>query len=192
MPQTVADLLLTQDRMTGVSVLDSALRQGRLPGAANSATAGAAGGKRAVLTLLRGRTGAPRARVWLAEGDGRAESPLETRHRLICTDAGMAPEVLQWRLADPHTGTRYRVDAGWPSRGIGVEADGEEVHSRPQAVYADRHRQNALLAAYPGLVLLRFTWQDALRPARFLDQLGQALRLRSRSTEMTFPAPGGG
>jgi hypothetical protein len=161
--QSVADVLRAEDRATGVSVLDSALHQGLLPG-------GAADLEQA----LGGYPGGRRARGLLHQADGRAESPLETRGRLVCTDAGMPPEVLQWPLSDA-SGARYRIDLGWPSRGVGVEADGREVHSEPEALYADRHRQNALLATHRGLVLLRFTWRDAMEPRRFLTTLRQAL-----------------
>lgn len=161
--QSVADVLRVEDRATAVSVLDSALHQGLLPGGAGD-----------LARVLRGYPGGQRAHRLMRQADGRAESPLETRGRLVCTDAGMPPEVLQWALSDAD-GARYRIDLGWPSRGVGVEADGRAVHGAPEALYADRHRQNALLAAHRGLVLLRFTWRDALRPERFLATLRQAL-----------------
>ncbi|EST37700.1 hypothetical protein N566_11605 [Streptomycetaceae bacterium MP113-05] len=162
--QSVADVLRAEDRATAVSVLDSALHQGLL-----------ASGAAELEQALRGYPGCERARGLLPQADGRAESPLETRGRLVCADAGMPPEVLQWRLTDPSTGVCYRIDLGWPSRGVGVEADGQSVHSEPEALYADRIRQNALLAAHRGLVLLRFTWRDAMEPGRFLATLRQAM-----------------
>lgn len=162
--QTVADLLLALERVPALSVLDSALHQRLLPGGADQ-----------LLPYLAERPGAKRVRRWLPESDGRAESPLETRLRLVCSDAGMPPEVLQWSRDDPLTGRRYRIDLGWPSAGVGAEADGRAVHGRPEALYADRTRQNALLAANPGLVLLRFTWADAYDPDDFLLRLHQAL-----------------
>lgn len=150
--------------MTAVSVLDSALHQGLLPG-----------GPAELERLVIGRTGVDQALRRMAEADGRAESPLETRNRLICTDHGMPPETLQWPLPDPQSGTRYRLDAGYPSRWVGVEADGRDVHDRPGALHADRGRQNDLLSAYPGLVILRFTWADSVNPERFLGALRRAL-----------------
>lgn len=177
--QTVADVLRTEDRMTAVSVLDSALHQDRLPTGPDGPEApegpAAVEAPAAVETLLRRLPCARRARKLLAEGDRCAESPLETRSRLVCTDAGMPPETLQWPLPDPTTGTRYRIDLGWPSKGVGVEADGRGIHGAPDALYADRRRQNALLAAHPRLVLLRFTWRDAIDPDRFLATLRHAL-----------------
>lgn len=163
--QTIADILLTEKRMVALSLLDSALHQRVLLPT----------GLAAVNALLCGRTGVDRARRLLGEGDGRAESPLETRNRLLCADHGMPPEILQWPLPDPATGIRYRLDAGYPSRWVGVEADGRSVHDRPEALHADRERQNALLSAYPGLIILRFTWRDSLRPERFLAALRRAL-----------------
>lgn len=162
--QTVADILRTEDRMTAVSVLDSALNQGLLHG-----------GVADLERLVFGRTGIDRALRRMSEADGRAESPLETRNRLVCTDHGMPPETLQWPLPDPHSGTRYRLDAGYPSRWVGMEADGRGVHDQPSALHADRGRQNDLLSAYPGLVILRFTWSDSLRPERFVGALRRAL-----------------
>jgi hypothetical protein len=175
--QSVADVLRTEDRATAVSVLDSALHLGLLPG----------GALNELYDALHGYPGGARARGLLKVADGRAESPLETRGRLVCTDARMPPEVLQWELRDAD-GVRRRVDLGWPGRGVGVEADGRTVHDLPEALYADRHRQNALLAAHPGLVLLRFTWRDTLEPDRFLETLRHTLRVRSQGN----PAEGGG
>jgi hypothetical protein len=167
--QTVADVLLSKKRMPAVSVLDSALHQRLLPG-----------GLGHVEALLFGRTGVDRALRRMAEADGRAESPLETRNRLVCADHGMPPETLQWPLSDPRSGVRYRLDAGYPSRWVGVEADGRSVHDRQDALHADRARQNDLLSAYPELVILRFTWADSVRPERFLAALRRALTGRPR------------
>lgn len=163
--QTMADVLLTEQRMPALSLLDSALHQRALLPADLPA----------VDALFCGRTGVERARHLLHMGDGRAESPLESRNRLVCTDHGMPPEVLQWVLPDPASGVRYRLDAGYPGQWVGMEADGRGVHDQPRALHSDRERQNALLSAYPGLVILRFTWQDSLRPDRFLASLRRAL-----------------
>ncbi len=163
--QTLADVLLTEQPMVALSLLDSALHQHVLLPADLPA----------LDTLLCGHTGVARARQLLHMGDGRAESPLESRNRLVCTDHGMPPEVLQWVLPDRASGVRYRLDAGYPTRWVAMEADGRSVHDQPRALHTDRQRQNALLSAYPGLVILRFTWQDSLRPGRFLASLRRAL-----------------
>ncbi|WP_307813941.1 hypothetical protein [Micromonospora luteifusca] len=43
-----------------------------------------------------------------------------------------------------------------------AEADGRGPHAVPEAVFADRRRQNRLVNA--GWTVLRFTWSDTLRP----------------------------
>ncbi|WP_431046315.1 type IV toxin-antitoxin system AbiEi family antitoxin domain-containing protein [Streptomyces sp. P1-3] len=126
--RTCADLLLALPREEAVSALDSALHQRLL----------AEADRRTVLTHLSGRPGAPRARTWVPLADARAESPLETRIRLICLDGGLPPPVLQWRIQDPQQGWRFRIDLGWPARLVGVEADGRSAHGALPALYQDR------------------------------------------------------
>ncbi|MFB7457403.1 hypothetical protein [Streptomyces sp. NPDC056188] len=163
--RTCADLLLQLPRVEAVSVLDSALHQGLL----------SQGDLLAIPAHLSGRPHAPRARAWLRLADGRAESPLETRVRLICLDDGLPPPLLQWHIPDPQQGRSYRIDLGWPTHLVGVEADGKAPHSLPQALYQDRLRQNRLATLLPGLTLLRFTWSDTHHPPSILRPLRQAL-----------------
>ncbi|MDI1461776.1 type IV toxin-antitoxin system AbiEi family antitoxin domain-containing protein [Catellatospora sp. KI3] len=148
--RTVADLMLKVDRLAAVSVLDSALHQGlfteddfpRLHGA------------------LDGRRGAVRARTWVDLADGLAESPLETRSRLRCVDGKVPPDELQAVIVDSVGVAIARVDLLWRSARLIGEADGGEVHERPEAVFRDRERQNALVNA--GYRVIRFTWRDTL------------------------------
>lgn len=81
--QNVSDVILQVDRYPAVSVLDSALNQGRLTSAQLAM----------IPSLICGRRGAVAARVCLAEADGRAQSPLETRTRLRCVDGSAARRV---------------------------------------------------------------------------------------------------
>jgi len=53
-------------------------------------------------------------------------------------------------------------DLAWRRHRIIAEADGRGPHGLPEAVFADRRRQNRLVNA--GWTVLRFTWQDTLRP----------------------------
>lgn len=176
--RTCADLLLQLDQMEAVSALDSALHQ-RLLTAAHRET---------VLAHLRRRPGACRARGYVDLADGRAESPLETRIRLICHDAGLPRPILQWAISDPTQGCTYRIDLGWPAHLVGVEADGKLPHNTPDAIYQDRFRQNRLMALLPGLSLLRFTWDDTRAPEAILISLRQALsRVLPSSTATPYP-----
>ena len=164
--RTCADLLLELPRVEAVSTLDSALQLGLLGHA----------GCDEVAAHLSGRHGAQQARDRLSLADGRAESPLETRVRLVCLDGGLPLPLLQWRIWDPQYGYTFRIDLGWPQQLVGVEADGKSPHALPQAVYKDRFRQNRLAALVPGLALFRFTWADTYSPDAILFPLRQALR----------------
>ncbi|MEU1785514.1 type IV toxin-antitoxin system AbiEi family antitoxin domain-containing protein [Streptomyces sparsogenes] len=113
--RTCADLLLQLPRAEAVSVLDSALHQGVLTSA----------DRLTLPTHLSGRPGARQARTWIPLANARAESPLETRIRLICLDGGLPPPVLQWPIPDPERGRAFRIDLGWPAQRVGTEADGQ-------------------------------------------------------------------
>jgi hypothetical protein len=147
--RTLADLTLRFDRSRAVSALDAGLRAGWVPDTDP------------VLARLVGRRGAARRRPWLAEADGRSESPLETHVRLILTDAGLPPEELQYRIFDEEGAFVARVDMAWPSRGVCVEADGAAYHSDPAPAYRDRDRQNSLVRLR--WRLQRVTWWDVER-----------------------------
>lgn len=148
--QAVRDL----DREHGVAILDSALHLGKLH----------AGTLREVSDLVAGCPGAPKARSSLALADSRADSPLETWARLVFTDAGLPPTTLQKKFLDERGRTVAQGDLAWrrtDGSWVSVEMDGREVHSRPEAVYRDRRRQNRLMMDR-GLTLLRFTGRDLL------------------------------
>jgi very-short-patch-repair endonuclease len=99
-----------------------------------------------------------RLREALRLADGRSESPLETKLRLLLVRAGLPPEALQLRLFTKDGVCFARVDFAWPSCRLVVEADGRDVHSLPEALLEDRVRQNRLMAE--GWTVLRFTWHD--------------------------------
>jgi hypothetical protein len=144
--RTLADLTLTFDRMRAISVLDAGLRAGWITDIG------------AIRVHLFGRPGAVTRRSWLAEVDGRSESPLETHVRLILADAGLAAEELQHHVRDEGGSVVARLDLAWPSRRVFVEADGVGYHSAPLPIHRDRDRQNRLVER--GWRVQRFTWAD--------------------------------
>ncbi|MEU6203454.1 hypothetical protein ABZ814_07685 [Micromonospora musae] len=149
---TVAEVILREQRYTSVAVLDSALNRGLLtPECLMTISA-----------LIRGRRGAVAARRCLVEADGRAQSPLETRTRLRCVDGKVPPDALQLAVRDDDGYLLGVGDLGWRGPKVIAEADGRGAHDSPQAVFADRRRQNRLVNA--GWAVLRFTWADTLRP----------------------------
>lgn len=164
--RTLADLTLRVDRFSAVSVLDSALNR-RLVTADDLC---------ALPRLILGRRGAVAARAFLAEADGRAQSPLETRARLRCVDGRVPPDVLQLEIRDDDGYLLGIGDLGWRGHRIIAEADGRTPHGPPDAVYADRRRQNRLVNA--GWTVLRFTWQDTLRPDYIPWTVRQAMTAR--------------
>ncbi|MFC3503638.1 type IV toxin-antitoxin system AbiEi family antitoxin domain-containing protein [Micromonospora krabiensis] len=150
--RTVSDVILKVDRFAAVSVLDSALNRGLVTPDDLLAVPG----------MIHGRRGAVAARGYLAEADGRAQSPLETRTRLRCVDGRVPPDALQLEVRD-HDGYLLGIgDLGWRAPRVLAEADGRDSHDTPDAVFADRRRQNRLVNA--GWTVLRFTWADTLRP----------------------------
>jgi hypothetical protein len=149
--KTLADLILRVTRYQAVSVLDSALNQGLLSPSDVAV----------MPALIRGRRGAVAARGHLSEADGRAQSPLETRVRLRCVDGDVAPDVLQHEVRDQDGYLLGVGDLAWLRARVIAEADGRNPHGRPEAVYADRRRQNLFVNA--GWTVLRFTWTDTLR-----------------------------
>jgi hypothetical protein len=149
--RTATDLLLRTPRYQAVAMLDAGLRQGRFT------TALLAG----MPSMSRGTPAAAAARRYLAEADGRAQSPLETRVRLRAADGGVAPTDLQYVARDTDGAVLAVADLAWPAAGLLAEADGVGPHGSPQAVLEDRRRQNRL--AHAGWRVLRFAWADTGR-----------------------------
>ncbi len=150
---TLAEVVLRAARYPAVSALDSALYRGLVTD----------DDLLLVRALVKGRRGAIAARGYLAEADGRAQSPLETRTRLRCVDGRVPPDVLQIDVRDDDGYLLGIGDLGWRAPKVIAEADGRAPHGTPEAVFADRRRQNRLVNA--GWTVLRFTWQDTLDPA---------------------------
>jgi hypothetical protein len=139
-------MVLHRGRAEAIALMDAALHTGHLTNLGDARS------------LTCGRRGAATRWDWWQHADGRAESPLETRLRLLLTEAGMVPEQLQWPVHDAAGRVIARLDLAWPSRRLDIEADGMAVHGDPHALYRDRHRQNMLTML--GWTVLRFTWVD--------------------------------
>ncbi|MBB4930057.1 hypothetical protein F4561_000877 [Lipingzhangella halophila] len=166
--RTLRDTVLLTDRYSAVSVVDSALQNGLVT----------AGDLPCLAAANAGRVGARQTRTWWELADGRAQSTFETRIRLICRDAGIPPETLQYPVYDSNGAVAGRADLAWPSWGVVAEADGAGPHALPTALYTDRHRQNTIVSGRERLVLLRFTWSDLQHPREIVAMVRDA-----RSTE---------
>ena len=165
--RTTADLMLMRGREQGVAILDAALHLGYLEPES---------GPRVIGAIIAGRRGCRRARSYLRDMAVGAQSPLETRIRLIASDAGLAPDTLQVPIVDPQGHVLAYGDIGWRTRRgwLIAECDGAAVHSLPPALLYDRRRQNEILLQ-PGFDVVRFTWGDSGRPGYVISVLRRAL-----------------
>lgn len=162
---SVVDAALDLDRPTALSVLDSALHLELIT----------VEELHCLIAAAKGRPGIQRIRPLVDVADARAESPLESRIRLICIDGHLAPDELQHRVYDS-SGLLVAVgDLGWVlgrRRPLLAEADGK-VHALPAAVFRDRRRGNLLVPAEYDTV--RFVWADSMRPSYVLYVVRSAL-----------------
>lgn len=155
LPVALAQALCVLPRRHVVAVLDDVVRRELLDDA----------DVQALVAALAGRRGCRRVRLWSELVDPRAESPLESLARLACVDGGVPPDELQRVVRDPHGRHVARGDLGWrlpEDRWLIAEIDGREFHDTPDALLADRRRQNALVATR-GVDVLRFAAEDVRR-----------------------------
>jgi len=109
--------------------------------------------------LLRaGRVGVANLRRVAHLADPAAESPMETRLRMVLVLDGLPRPQAQVSLHDSRGRFLGRPDLYYPDHRLGLEYDGG-VHRTSRA--EDNRRQNRLLAA--GIRLLRFTAGDVLQ-----------------------------
>jgi hypothetical protein len=115
--------------------------------------------------------GSRRARAVCALADGLAESPQETRVRLLVGRSPLPAPVAQFRVRD---GGRFvaRVDFGWPAQRVALEYDGL-WHGEPGQLARDRARLNRLTAA--GWRVVFVTAADLHRPDRLIARIAAAL-----------------
>ncbi|MEE3919160.1 DUF559 domain-containing protein [Micromonospora sp. BRA006-A] len=169
-------------RYFAVALLDSALNQARITEEEFGA----------IPALIAGRRGVVNARRHLAEANGAAQSPLETRTRLRCVDGGVPPDALQIEVRDADGYLLGIGDMGWRAARVIAEADGSGPHSTPDALFDDRQRQNRLTNA--GWTVLRFTWPDTLRPdyipgrPRGAGRKNPALTMKLTAMSISHPA----
>jgi very-short-patch-repair endonuclease len=117
----------------------------------------------------RGWTGAERARRVLGLAVPGAESPMETRLRLILRLAGLPSPAVQY----PVRAAGARLDLAYPQIKLAIEYDGDHHRERGQ-FQRDVARLNRLRLL--GWTVLRFTADDVLRhPDRVVEQVKAAL-----------------
>jgi very-short-patch-repair endonuclease len=78
-----------------------------------------------------GARGAVQLREALSLADAGAESPQETRTRLVLTSAGLRPQRTQIEVFNSFGGFVHRIDMGWDDWQVGVEYDGIQHWTDP-------------------------------------------------------------
>jgi very-short-patch-repair endonuclease len=126
---------------------------------------------RAAAAALPRCRGSRQAREAAELADGLAQSPQETRLRLVIARSDLPMPVAQYRVTAQGRFVA-RVDFGYPEQRLAIEYDGL-WHGEPQQVGPDRERLNRLLAA--GWRVLFVTAADLWRPERLLARIAAAL-----------------
>lgn len=117
--------------------------------------------------------GSAQARQVAALADGLAQSPPETRLRLLIHRSGLPIPIAQYVVR--HDGRSVaEVDFGFPEHKLAVEYDGA-WHGQPGQLTLDRARMNRLLRA--GWRVLFVTAADMRDPAALIARIAEALEL---------------
>lgn len=157
LPRTLAEVAGTSPLADAVVVLDAGLQRAT---------------RAEVLAEVPAR-GVHRQRALraLALTDRRAESPLESRLRVLLVLAGLPPDDVQHVIRDQGQFVA-RVDLWYD--GLVVEADGFAFHSAREDYRRDRRRHQAF--ARLGLRCLPFAWEDVHhRPDAVVSDVRRAL-----------------
>lgn len=121
-----------------------------------------------------GSRGVRRLRSALKLVDGGAESPQESRVRLLLVDAGLPPPETQIEFTDRFGIARIRVDMGWRMWRVAVEYDGVQH-------WSDRYQRSwdidriALLEAL-GWAVVRVSAEMLSRPDVIVERVRVKLR----------------
>lgn len=133
-------------------------------------------GLRARVGPLHGCEGVHRARLALDLADGKAESPGETRTRLILSSAGF-PLLPQQEIRDGNDRFIARVDFLVAGTRVIVEFDGREKYRLggdvEQAHWDEKARQMRLERA--GYRVVRVVWADLARPDLLIETVATAI-----------------
>jgi hypothetical protein len=118
----------------------------------------------------RGARGVSRLRTALDLTDSGAESPQESRLRLIIVDGGLPPPETQIEFRD----LRIRVDMGWREWKVAVEYDGVQHWTDAKQRAWDIERTELLETA--GWVVVRVSAAMLARPAILVERIRGKLR----------------
>lgn len=159
--RTALDLARVSPEEEAVVCLDRLVRAGLVPlDALRSAAAALTG------------VGCRQVRRAVSLADGLAESPQETRVRLLLRSSPLPPPVAQHTVRTAGGCFVARVDFAWPDRKVALEYEGV-WHGEAQHVGRDRRRLNALTAE--GWTVLFVTAADLRDPVALVARIAAAL-----------------
>jgi very-short-patch-repair endonuclease len=107
--------------------------------------------------------------------DAGAESPQETRLRLLLIRSGLPRPVTQIPVHNDLGRVVRRIDMGWPDVMVGVEYDGEQHFTNPDDYAADIERLE-FLAARGWLIVRVSATQLRYRRPDIVDRVVTARR----------------
>ncbi|MHC1560984.1 hypothetical protein ACR9E3_18650 [Actinomycetospora sp. C-140] len=114
----------------------------------------------------------------VADADARAESPPETRARLILFASDLPRPVPQFAVRDVLGHFVGRVDFGWPGLEFALEYQGDQHRTDQETWRRDVLRLAELAAA--GWLVLPLTALDLRDPSALVARVRAALRARAR------------
>jgi hypothetical protein len=154
--------------------IDALLKATRVPASAVGAIASRYPGARGIRHL----------REALDLVDAGAESPQETRLRLLLVLSGLPQPVTQIAVRDQYGRIVRRIDMGWPQWMVGVEYDGEQHFTDPDAYAGDIERLEFL--ASRGWTIVRVSSRHLrCRPRAVVIRVSRALSANGMPTTAT-------
>ncbi len=132
--RTALDLGRQRSRYDSLAALDALLRVGDFSIADIQAE----------LPRLKGHRWVTRLRELAPLADRRAESPAESRTRLLLLDAGLPLPELQWVVTNEAGAAVYRLDLAYPHLLLAIEYDGVDFHTSPEQREHDLKRRQYL------------------------------------------------
>jgi hypothetical protein len=162
--RTAFDLGRTRPAATATPLLDALLH----------ATRGTVADVLAIADARPGARGVRRLRSVLDMVDGGAESPRETRLRLLLVTAGLPRPETQIEFRDRRGRVRVRVDMGWREWKVAVEYDGVQHWTDPRQRSWDIERIALLEAS--GWTVIRVSAEMLARPDSIVYRVAAKLR----------------
>ncbi|KUI29916.1 hypothetical protein AU196_03245 [Mycobacterium sp. IS-1742] len=129
----------------------------------------------AIATRYPGARGVRRLRKTMTLVDPGAESPQESRLRLLIARSGLPRPVTQIPVCNDYGRVVRRIDMGWPSCLVGVEYDGEQHFTNPDDYAADIERLE-FLAARGWLIVRVSATQLRSRQPEIIERVDAARR----------------